>query len=212
MLLGTYEAETVQILRRLVKPGMVVVDSGAHVGYVTRIFSEAVGSKGKVLAFEIDPKNLLLLHENTRGLTNVEIIPAALGNRDGEATLFSADLSSGHSASASKPGVKAAGSIPMRTIGAVLRERGVERADIIKLDIEGGEPAVLRSIPDGPVSIVFEVKRYILGPAGESPEALLSELIDRGFRVRPVGGDELSKADLVDELPELDKANIEAVR
>src|SRR5688500_16074892 len=47
MLLGTYERETVAVLRELVKPGMTVIDGGAHVGYYTRIFSKLVGASGR---------------------------------------------------------------------------------------------------------------------------------------------------------------------
>lgn len=34
-----YEKETMALVKQIVRPGMIVVDIGAHVGYFTRIFS-----------------------------------------------------------------------------------------------------------------------------------------------------------------------------
>jgi len=213
MLLGTYERETVAALRKLVKPGMTVIDGGAHVGYYTRKFSELVGPTGRVLAFEIHPRTLQLLRHNTRSLRNVEIIPAALGDRDSVTTIYECDaLSSGHSATASKPGLRAGGEIIMRSLESILRERGLERADFLKLDIEGGEPAVLRSLPDKPITIVFEVKRYILEAAGETPEGLLAELLDKGYELSTVAGEAISGSDLKRTSTSFHNANIVGVR
>src|SRR6266571_1746987 len=41
--------------QQTVKPGMRVVDVGAHVGYYTLLFSRAVGEPGQVFAFEPEP-------------------------------------------------------------------------------------------------------------------------------------------------------------
>lgn len=106
MLIGTYEKETVRLIKKMVRPGMTVIDGGAHAGYFTRLLSNLVGPLGRVLAFEIHPDTLKLLRHNTRSLANVEIISAALGPSDGIATLYeSIALSSGHSATATKPGL-----------------------------------------------------------------------------------------------------------
>ena len=44
LLTGQHEAETAQLLRRLVKPGMIALDVGAHVGYYTRLLSRLTGA------------------------------------------------------------------------------------------------------------------------------------------------------------------------
>lgn len=212
MLLGRYELETESELRKLVKPGMVVIDGGAHVGYITRLLSQLVGPAGKVLAFEINEANLELLRRNTAHLGNVEIIAAGVAPSDGTATVYESGLSCGHSITATKPGLEAAGSIPTRSIASVLAERGLKQADLIKLDIEGGEPAVIRALPYGPVAVLFEIKRYIMEAGGESPEQFLSDLIDRGFTVWIEGEPPLTRTEIEAASSRLNKANIVAVR
>ena len=212
MLLGTYERETVRLLKSLVRPGMTVIDGGAHAGYFTRVLSRLVGPAGKVFAFEIHPQTLKLLHHNTRSLRNVVVIPAALGAKDGRATIYQSDgLSSSHSATATKPGLKPTTQIPMRSISSVLAEHGLSGADFIKLDIEGGEPSVLRTLPDRPTTVIFEVKRYILEAGGETPEQLMQQLIDRGFILSCVGGQTISPDALCTRNKALEKANVLAI-
>jgi len=49
---------------RFLKPGMVAVDCGAHIGEYTLLFAHLVGSEGKVIAFEPDPRSFEILIEN----------------------------------------------------------------------------------------------------------------------------------------------------
>jgi FkbM family methyltransferase len=213
MLMGTYERATANVMREIVRPGMTVIDGGAHVGYFTRLLSRLVGPTGKVLAFEIHPKTLELLRHNVRDLPNVEILPAALGATDGTAFIHeSPGLSSRHSATASKPGLVPTSEVPMRSLVSVLRERGLQRVDFLKIDIEGGEPAVIRSLPKEPVKLIFEAKRYILEAAGLSPEGLFAEMIQDGFSLERIGGDPILPEQLAGESPEFDKSNVLAVR
>ena len=65
MLFHNYEKETTELFKKIIKPGMTVIDIGAHIGYFTRLFSKLVGEKGKVFAFEADPINFSFLKRNT---------------------------------------------------------------------------------------------------------------------------------------------------
>ena len=213
MLTGVYERDTVKLMHELIRPGMTVVDGGAHVGYFTRLLSKLVGPTGRVLAFEIHPETLKLLRENVADLPNVEILPVALGTTDGTAFIYeSPTLSSGHSATPTKPGLVPKFEIPMRSLESVMHERGLDRADFLKLDIEGGEPQIIRSLRKGPVKIIFEVKRYILEAGEESPEDLFAEMIRTGFSLSRVGGGEIRMDELVKPSPANDKCNVLAVR
>jgi hypothetical protein len=71
------------LLKRLVKPGQVAVDVGAHYGYLTIDLINAVGKEGKVFAIEPSPE-LLTLVEKSVGLNglqdrNVEYHNLAIG-------------------------------------------------------------------------------------------------------------------------------------
>src|SRR6185503_13852355 len=55
ILFGNYEAEEIEIMRKFLRPGQIIVDVGANVGYLTRLFARATGTTGRVCAFEPNP-------------------------------------------------------------------------------------------------------------------------------------------------------------
>jgi hypothetical protein len=54
---GNYEPFTVELLRKHLRPGMTVVDGGAHVGFHTLLAARLVGPTGRVFSFEPDLYN-----------------------------------------------------------------------------------------------------------------------------------------------------------
>jgi FkbM family methyltransferase len=74
-----------EILPQLIKPGDWVIDVGANVGHYTKRFSELVGVRGRVIAFEPVPATFALLAANARlfAHANVTLINAAVSNQSG---------------------------------------------------------------------------------------------------------------------------------
>ena len=67
----------------LVRKGWVVIDIGANLGYYSVILAEATGKTGKLFAVEpIDDYRMVLTH-NIKKLPWVEVIPYALGDKNG---------------------------------------------------------------------------------------------------------------------------------
>ncbi len=71
-----------RFLKNLVRRGDVVLDIGANLGYYCRIMARLVGPEGKVWAIEPVKPILGVLRRNLRGLSNVEIVPYALGRQN----------------------------------------------------------------------------------------------------------------------------------
>lgn len=61
---GTYENNLCTIIENNVTPGMVCVDVGAHVGYITLLFAKLTGNTGRVIAFEAHPTNSKYIKQN----------------------------------------------------------------------------------------------------------------------------------------------------
>ena len=139
MLFHNYEKETTELFKKIIKPGMTVIDIGAHIGYFTRLFSKLVGEKGKVFAFEADPINFNFLKMNTAYLNNTVIINKAVSEQNGEISFYHIPDSTGcHSViKPIRPAEKI--TIPAITIDSIITEYNLAKVDVIKMDIEGGE-------------------------------------------------------------------------
>ena len=74
-ILKSFEPETMNYLRKWVRPGMVAIDVGANIGYVTVFLGKKVEKEGRVHAFEPAPSNLSFLRDNVSrsSLTNIVI-------------------------------------------------------------------------------------------------------------------------------------------
>jgi FkbM family methyltransferase len=142
---GTWEPEVLRTVTATVKPGMTVMDIGAHIGYYTLLFAKCVGTNGHVVAFEPLPANFELLKRNIRlnELPYVQAISQAVFSRNEEITLTVPD-DLPHSGDASVypgRGTKQF-RVPAITLDTFCDSAGL-RPDILKMDVEGAEYDVL---------------------------------------------------------------------
>jgi FkbM family methyltransferase len=84
--IGSYERHVVREMRKLVQPGMISYDIGAHIGYMSLVLSKLVGSSGRVIAFEPDPDNVASINTNIRrnGISNIRVCPMAVADKSSE--------------------------------------------------------------------------------------------------------------------------------
>ncbi len=142
--LGTYEVEKQKLFKKIVKPGDVVFDIGANVGFYALLASQLVGPSGKVIAFEPLNKNVSYIrrHIKINNLDNVSIIEAAVADKGGIGFLIrGTDRFTGHlDSNSNKEGLR------VKTISL---DEGVETGlipmpDVLKIDVEGGEYNALK--------------------------------------------------------------------
>ncbi|HEV2856125.1 MAG TPA: FkbM family methyltransferase [Thermoanaerobaculia bacterium] len=149
----TRDADKLAFLR-LVRRGDVVFDVGANNGYYTVLFSHLAGPRGEVHAFEPVPPTFERLEANLgreARYGNVRANRTAVGDAVGTARLFlpgedhgQASLARHREGSWSAGGPVSEHEAPLTTLDAYAAERGVERVDFLKCDVEGAELAVLR--------------------------------------------------------------------
>jgi FkbM family methyltransferase len=84
-------------MRRIVRPGDVVFDVGAHIGLHNVMFSAAVGPAGRLHAFEANPRKIHALAATLGRLPNATLHPFGLSDHSGEAVLFVPESSNGKS-------------------------------------------------------------------------------------------------------------------
>jgi len=193
MLIGTYEAGTVKVCKELIKPGMIVLDIGAHAGYFTRIFSHIVGSQGRVLAFEPHPVNYEVLKRNVERwrLNNVILIRKAVSNKEGNAVFYETIGSFGHSLHSEKPHINQF-KVEITLLDKLLPQIGVKEVHFVKMDIEGHEPEALDGMNNlikrqKQIHIILEFKPSLLRTRNYEPASLIEKLFQMGFEVFAIG-------------------------
>jgi FkbM family methyltransferase len=78
-----YQVAEERLAARLIRPDDVVYDVGANVGYLTLVFLECVGPKGRVHAFEPSARAFGYLRRNVSPTDPVELHCRAVGSREG---------------------------------------------------------------------------------------------------------------------------------
>ncbi|MEA2612592.1 MAG: hypothetical protein QOI52_551, partial [Chloroflexota bacterium] len=86
---GQHDVPVQDVLMRVVRPGAVVWDIGAHIGFFTILASQRAGSSGHVHAFEPMPRNRERLEKTIQlnHAANVSVHGVAVSGTDGSALL-----------------------------------------------------------------------------------------------------------------------------
>jgi FkbM family methyltransferase len=146
---GSFEDEEKHFVRKFLRPGMTVVDVGAHHGLYTLLAAKCVGRRGKVIAFEPSrrERRRLLWHIRVNGCRNVIVEACALGNQAGEADLVIVEGAHDWCNSLRPPAVNEqteTSRVAVERLDDALRRLGVDAVDFVKLDAEGAELSVLQ--------------------------------------------------------------------
>lgn len=187
MLLGKYERDTVALFKKIIKPGMVVFDIGAHIGYFTVLFSKLAGATGKVYAFEPDGDNFVLLKKNTNHCKNVKIFQQAIADKVGDLTFYEVKGSTMcHTIIPTGNADKVA--VSATTIDYFIENQKINAVNIIKIDIEGGEPLAFKGMTRllaaaKNLSILMEYNPSALQSGNLDSFEFLKSLAGQGFNI-----------------------------
>jgi FkbM family methyltransferase len=150
---GWYEPALTELLRKVLKPGMTVVDVGANIGYFSLISAKIVGSSGSVVAFEPEAGNCGLFEASLAA--NAEVLGgivklrrAAVSDGSDHATLFL------------NP------SLPTHHSTADDHFAGSIRVDCVRLDDLQGDPDLRNRVDLVKVHVVGEEASVIAGGLG----------------------------------------------
>ena len=183
-----YEQRFDAALLGAIRSDDIVWDIGANEGLYTEKFSRRVEPSGHVVAFEPSPRNVEVLRARFTDSTRVTICPVALADQTGIATFYANGSSDGTT-----------DSLVERTAGAVPHQVEIRTGDeflprfppnVIKIDVEGFEPEVLRGLREVLVSpalrsVLIEVHFGILSDRGlpSGPAELTALLRTAGLAV-----------------------------
>ena len=126
----------------------IVLDIGANIGIASNYLSRRF-PRAKIFAFEPVPSNFALLTKNVESRGNVRPIMKALGARDGSFEMFHSDTETnlgGYSFHEAGSNVGDRVRVEVREARSMMRELGIEAADVIKIDTEGAEYDILTTL------------------------------------------------------------------
>jgi FkbM family methyltransferase len=192
---GMWEADVTRLFSRTIRPGDHVVDIGANCGYFTVLAAQLVGSGGRVVAIDANPRMVELTRRSIAANGYIYVASAIHGAvvesaRDVEIGIPDELMGSGSM-------LVRDGEHPMavRTVTAPGKPLadflgGSRRIDVLKIDAEGAEPLIMKGAAD----LLMEnrdIKIFMeLAPAMqahfEPPLDFLARLRGFGFRIQRI--------------------------
>ena len=176
-----------------IKPGMTVVDIGAHLGKYSLIAGKQVGTSGKVMSFEPHPRTYQYLRSNIESnhlAQRISTYHCAVSEENGSARLQADLLQSDFSSLAAvrESSEVTSVEIPTTTLASVAPN---SNPDVYKVDVEGAERLVLRGIQEvivksrkqgGQPVLFIEANSSALSAFSVTPKDLFFDLEQLGFK------------------------------
>lgn len=187
---GAYDARLRGFLEQSLTPGATAIDVGANVGVHTLAMARTVG-EGRVVACEPSPTVVRRLRANValNELANVTIEEVAVGDEPGHVTLTlpaPEESNQGTARVTIDPPSPESVTVSAVTVDGVVESAALDRVDLIKIDVEGLDAAVLRgasaTLARWRPLLVFEYDSHSWGEAGYELASTLSLLREAGYR------------------------------
>ncbi len=178
-------------------PDTVCIDVGANIGYFTCLAASRIGTggRGRVIAFEPNPKLADLLRRNLQinwSMAPVTFHQCAVADAPGSVQLHVPEGAAANGTLSRRPNTEPGDSL---TVDAVRLDDVIARdlvVDVLKIDVEGHEYGVLRGARDviarsPDIRIVMEWSPLQMRQARVDPHEIAALL--PGFRCRDIPGE-----------------------
>jgi len=178
----------IELLKKHLKQGDVVLDIGANIGYYAELISKLVGEKGRVHCFEPDSINFKHLQNNCGSISNLVLNNTAVGPKTEKLKIYtSKNLNVDHRTYEPEDYDEVL-EIDAVSIDDYLKGKE-QKVQLIKMDIQGFEMQAVQGMKDtlknNPgLKIISEFWPYGLLKAGSSALAYFEFLKQNGFTVQ----------------------------
>jgi FkbM family methyltransferase len=198
---GEWEPASWQAMREHMSTGATFVDVGAQIGYYSLKAATLVGPGGHVIAIEPNPETIGKLEANIQasGAKVISVQPVACSDGEAILSLFAAAAGNTGETSLSKMTAAQSGAVVhtykvrARPLDDIIRESGVQRVDVIKIDVEGAEYLVLKGAQQTLArfhpAVLVEILDHQLRQMGSSATQVRAFLRQQGYTERRSEGD-----------------------
>jgi FkbM family methyltransferase len=192
---GIWEPVITRYLLDGLSEGDIFIDVGANIGYYTLLASRQVGNSGRVFAVEAASGTYseLLQNLSLNRVTNVKTFHVAVSDVQGEVAVWlnrQGELAGATTlahVAARRVSMEATERVEAKPLQQVIDEETICKARFIKIDVEGAEWAVVKSLGEllkhvSPrTEFLIEVNPALVGLAGGTVDGLLSCFAAAGF-------------------------------
>lgn len=191
---GFWEPNLTSWIKDRLLPGDVFIDVGANIGYYSLLASKLVGESGKVVAVEALPQifNTLANNIKVNSANNVRPVNMAVWDKEEMLQIFTEPSSPSGTTTlveqwADQWHLQAFCRVPAAPLPAILSADEVNRARLIKIDVEGAEWHVISGMKPligscrQDLEIIVEVAPKMLEAEGRTGQDLLDLFAGWGF-------------------------------
>jgi FkbM family methyltransferase len=187
-----FERTEMQLVARLLKPNMNVIDAGANIGIYSLLAAKSIGDDGRIWAFEPSQTTYNLFLDNL-ALNQVKTVSAqrmALSDAQGQLTLRSENGFGDLYRHLDYSGKAAPGdlieTVDVHTLDDFAASNNIDQIDFLKIDVEGGEYCLLKGahhlLARSPnVIVMVEIEEDWCLRNGFKPEDAFELLRSQGF-------------------------------
>lgn len=187
------DAFEISLLQKHIKPGDIVLDIGANIGFYSEIFSSLVGEKGKVYCFEPDAVNFKHLKDRVNHIKNVSIYHKAVADSNQTIKIYTSKLLNVDHRTYKPDEYDEEIDIEAVALDSFLQ---TPKVNFIKIDIQGFEMTAMKGmnqiLKNNNLKILSEFWPYGLKKAGSSIIEYYSLLVSNGFKVYLINQNKLS--------------------
>jgi FkbM family methyltransferase len=143
---GIWEPEVTNLIRHRLRQGGTFVDIGANIGYDALLAASCVGSVGRVIAIEASLQICSKLKANVERnpFRTIEIHNVAISDFEKTLTLFAGPaINIGMTTTQAERGFERVGEVNALPLEKLLDADTLKSIQLIKIDVEGGESAIL---------------------------------------------------------------------
>lgn len=191
-LFGVWEPDITAFIERRLEGGRTFIDVGANIGYHTLL---AASRGARVVAVEASPRIFATLRENARvnDTQGVRLVNKAVADRAGTLLIYAGPVQNiGLSTTVKQRGFAVESEVEAAPLADLVDPDETRTTQMVKIDVEGGEDAVLRGMrgfldaaPDD-VEILVELSPTWWADRSLTPDDVLRPLTDAGFNVYAV--------------------------
>ena len=182
-----FDPDELDAVRRTMGAGKIFFDIGANAGAYALVAAKAGGRSSRVVAVEpqAEMRRRLLFNARQNGLENLEVTGVALADYEGEDVMRMVEGNLGRAA-LTGPGSPGGDAVRVTTLPTLMSELRVTRIDAMKIDVEGGEFAILsaffkRTQPDAWPTLLILERSDLAGRDAPDAAALAQS---RGYKVQ----------------------------